>query len=86
MRTSYKIKNYIPVSSEAVANTQYTFTGLVHALRADVDGVCYARLTNDTEFRQYTIAAGQFAFGEFVEVLRGTFTAATLIGVRFPLE
>ena len=83
---SYKIKNYIPVSSEAIPQPQHTFVRTVHALRADVDGVCHARLVNDTAFRRYTIAAGQFAFGEFVEVLRGTFTETDLVGVRFPLE
>jgi len=84
--TAGKILNLIPVASERVASATYKFTGLIHAIRADAAGTCTARLRDDDHFVTYTLAAGDFAYGEFVEATLGTFSVGELVGVRFPLD
>jgi len=82
---SYRIKNYIPRESEALVGPEYTFKLIVHAIRADVDGVMYARLCGDPidAWRKYTIAAGDYAYGEFAACRPGSFADDELLGLSF---
>jgi hypothetical protein len=83
-----RIKNYIPIASEVVVGPEHTFAMRVHALRANADGTCYARLRGDAEdaWRTYTLTAGSFAYGDFAAVRPAAFAAGALLGLQFPTE
>jgi len=86
--TSYRIKNYIPRESEVIAGVEHDFTAIVHAIRANVDGSCTARLRSDPAdaWRTYTILAGDYIYGEFAAVRRGSFSESELLGLVFALD
>lgn len=80
-----RIKNYIPIRSEIVVGPEHTFVTRVHAIRANEDGTCYARLVGDPPdaWRTYTISAGDYIFGEFAAVRPAAFGAGVLVGLVF---
>jgi hypothetical protein len=84
----FTVKNYIPVESEAVGTPTHTFTKRVHAIRADVDGTVQARLRGDgvTDWRAYTLVAGEYLFGEFAAIQASSFGGTELVGLVFPLD
>jgi hypothetical protein len=85
---TYRIKNYIPAASEAPTSAVYTFRQRVHAIRVDSAGTIRARLRGDdpAAWRTYTLAAGDYAFGDFAAVIEGTVPFASILGLRFAEE
>ena len=95
---SYKIKQAIPVQSEAVTvapGADHVFTLRIHAIRANAYGCFWATLRGDSEPRLYTTYAGDVVLGEFSRVVfapdgatvaTSLTTAGDLLGLVFPTE